>query len=454
MASRKRPRRSGRIRIGMVTLYLHHGAWWLYYRENSSPHRQHLGQNLDDAKAQAAQVNAQLARGQRTAFSFRPVSVQELVSRWLDHHEHILRSSVATLARYRTAAEHLCRFAGGFARICAHEIDAQEFARYLRRIEVAPNGHPNAARRPLRDKGIKFILATCRSAFNYAARQHLLPPYFENPFASLPIERMPVEDAKPVHVFSDVEEAQFFSRCDSWQFPLFYVLAKTGMRPGELVHLLVEDIDLGKGLLHIRNRPQLGWQVKTRLARSIPLPAEPLAVIRSVVSDRSGGVLFRRRRFCGGREPPLCDTQQLLDELERRRLAYSRDAGREPTRDAWLRLARTVWRDAGAIKCDTIRTEFCRITAGIGRPWVTAPKCWRHTFATLLQEAGVDPLIRQQTMGHAPAGTGRGILGMTALYTHTQPEVHRQQLQRVIDLRPNTSALVHALLGDKANDIH
>jgi hypothetical protein len=39
----------------------------------------------------------------------------------------------------------------------------------------------------------------------------------------------------------------------------------------------------------------------------------------------------------------------------------------------------------------------------------------------------VDPLIRQQVMGHKP--TLNGGLGMTANYTHTRPETQREQVE-------------------------
>jgi integrase len=69
------------------------------------------------------------------------------------------------------------------------------------------------------------------------------------------------------------------------------------------------------------------------------------------------------------------------------------------------------------------------------------PKCWRHTFATLLQEANVDPLIRQLTLGHAPAGNGMATLGMTALYTHTSPALQHREIVRAMQLRPDTLRL-------------
>jgi len=40
--------------------------------------------------------------------------------------------------------------------------DAEEFVRHLRTIEVAPNGHKNTRKRRLLDKGIIYILESCR----------------------------------------------------------------------------------------------------------------------------------------------------------------------------------------------------------------------------------------------------------------------------------------------------
>lgn len=67
--------------------------------------------------------------------------------------------------------------------------------------------------------GLKFILGACRATFKYAARFRLPPPCFENPFAALPIDRPPIEHAKPIHVFSGDEEADFPAACDDRRFP-------------------------------------------------------------------------------------------------------------------------------------------------------------------------------------------------------------------------------------------
>ena len=102
-----------------------------------------------------------------------------------------------------------------------------------------------------------------------------------------------------------------------------------------------------------------------------------------------------------------------------------------------LRVGRTVWRDVGAIKTERIRTEFMRVTKRIGLPDLTARKLLRHLLATALQDANVDPLIRNELMGHSPAGQRSGSgLEMTANYTHTRPETRRRQLEAAMMARP------------------
>ena len=175
-----------------------------------------------------------------------------------------------------------------------------------------------------------------------------------------------------------------------------------------------------------------------------------MIVLRHAIGQRRHGILFLRR--CAPSSPSTVLLGQAHDELAtemvRRAGDLSCTLGQQPTRAENLRLAKTLWRDAGGIKTDTIRSELMRLTRRIGLAHVTAPKCWRHTFATLLQEAGVDPLIRQQTMGHVPAGLGAAALGMTAHYTHTQAEVHRRQLAAALALRPRTVGLVATRFGN------
>lgn len=433
------------FRIGRVRGDLRGNVWYLTYHEHGQRHRPRVGPDREAARQLAAQINSQLETGAPAALSFERVTLEELKRRWLDHHEHVLRSSLHTVRRYRTATDHLVRFArdAGYAANTAdfRTTQAEQFVRYLRTITVAPNGHPNAQKRPLLDKGVKYILQCCRSLFHFAMKRRHLPPYAENPFSALDLDRIPVENARRVVIFTPDEERSFLAACDAWQFPLFLTLMLTGLRPGELAHLLLpEDIDWDQALLRVRNKPALGWQVKTRNEREIPLVPPLLRVLRESVAARTSGPVFLRRKFRNGGMPPLAGhtRSQLEHVVEARLKASEANCESTSTRAERLQTARSVWRDAGAIKTDHIRKEFMRLTRQMELPHLTAPKLLRHLFATCLQDGNVDPLIRCELMGHT-TGTNHGAphgLGMTAHYTQTRLETKRRQLEAAVNLRP------------------
>lgn len=441
-ASRAKPRRK---RVGRVSYYLHHRAWYVYYREGRRQVRRRAGDTEEAAAALAAQINGQLAVAAPTPFSYTPLTVSELRRRFLDHHEFVLGSSLATIDRYRAATQHLENFAGRHAAgRPAQEIEAEPFLRYLRTIRVAPNGHQNAARRPLRGKGIRFIVEATRSLYGFAAKKRHVPPYWDNPFAGFATRRMRIEDAKPIHVFDEETELAFLRAASDWDFAVHFTLAKTGLRPGELSHLLLEDLDLDQGWIRVRNKPDLGWHIKTQSERQVPLNDAVVAVLRRAVGNRTAGPLFARVTFVHPQLPTESRRSSMARKIELMIAAQELDSGRALSRTERARLARDVWRGVGAIKVDFVRTSFKRITGKIGLPEATCPKSWRHSFATLLQEAGVDPLIRQLTLGHSPTSFGDGGLGMTAHYTHTRKATQKREVDRALSLWPRSLELAHA----------
>lgn len=438
MAPRASRSRSAKLRVGKVTVYPHHGSWWVYYRDGGKPVRRKVASTRPDAEQVAAQVNAQLAQGAPTLLAFTAIGVGELRRAFLDYHENVLGSTLSTVSRYRAATQHLLDFVSCTPRPpLAHDVRADRFAAYLREVEVAPNGHANTAKRRLRDKGVQFILETCRAMYAYAGKKRHLPPYVANPFAELPIDRMRIEDSKPIFVFDEATERAFFENAPRWAFAIHFTLAKTGLRVGELVHLLIEDLDLARGWLTVRNRPELGWRVKTGHGRIVPLVTELVLVLKMAIGIRVQGLVFVREQLEGC--PALSgDSTALVKEFQLRCAAV----GRPLTRVERHGLARRVWHEAGAVSADAIRNSFCRLMKKLGHLAATCPKSWRHTFATLLQDSNVDPLIRQLTLGHAT--TSAGGLGMTANYTHTRPETQKNQIEQALRRWPESLKLAQS----------
>src|SRR4051812_22298336 len=263
----------------------------------------------------------------------------------------------------------------------------------------------------------------------YAAKRRHLSPYAGNPFTAMEVDRIPVEQSKPIVLFTPDEERRFLESCDDWQFPIFLTLMLTGLRPGELCHLLLpDDLDMGEGVLRVRNKPKLGWQVKTRAERDVPLVPVLADALRVSRGGRNDGAAFRQPR-CGRRchIPPLAggSEQELEAEAESRLAAEQLKLGHGQLRSERLAVLRTVWRDVAALKEDRIRIEFIRVARRAGIRHATAPKVLRHMFATSLQDANVDPLVRNQLMGHAPGQGGRPGGGGAAVYTHTRPQTVR-----------------------------
>jgi len=434
--------KSNSFRVGKVTGYLRGRVWYLCYFENGKRRRPRAGGERDAARQLAAQVNSQLETGAPSALSFEPIGIPDLRTHWLEHHEQVRRSSVQSIARYRTATDHLLRFlnehpvrhAGQFT--ATH---AAAFVHYLRTIRVSPNGHPNTPQRPLLDKGVRYVLECCRALFNHAARRRHLPPYVENPFAAVEIDRIPVETARVIEILTPDQEGAFLGTCDDWQFPVFLTLLLTGLRPGELCHLLLpDDLDLTAGLIRVRNKPRLGWQVKTRNQRDVPLVPALVDVLRVHLAGRTCGPVFRGRRWTDDNLGFDASSTAALERELVRRLTNQDATPGDPDRAARGRLAGRLWRDIGAVDENRVRIEFIRAARTAGLAGQTAPKVLRHQFATALQEGRVDPLVRNLLMGHAAAGSrspGHG-LGMTAVYTHTRPETVREQLLAALAERP------------------
>ena len=64
-----------------------------------------------------------------------------------------------------------------------------------------------------------------------------------------------------------------------------------------------------------------------------------------------------------------------------------------------------------------------------------------------VQDANVDPLIRQITLGHKPT-TGNG-LGMTGTYTHTRLATQHQQIEQALRIWPQSLSFAQAFVGSE-----
>jgi integrase len=71
-----------------------------------------------------------------------------------------------------------------------------------------------------------------------------------------------------------------------------------------------------------------------------------------------------------------------------------------------------------------VQSEFCKLTRQIGCPEFTRAHDLRHLFTSRAQEAGVNPLLVQELLGHAT-------LDMTKRYTHLGMNTKREAVEKL-----------------------
>ncbi|MFW6039081.1 MAG: hypothetical protein ACOC9P_01225, partial [bacterium] len=123
---------ASRQRLGYVSVYEHHGAWWIYARVSGRSIRRRIGPRAA-AQCAASLLNARLvaedaglsaeAIGEQLGGllgAWRPgqavpagsssepsIEPAELRRRFIEHHEQVLGSALTTVRRYATATQHL-----------------------------------------------------------------------------------------------------------------------------------------------------------------------------------------------------------------------------------------------------------------------------------------------------------------------------------------------------------
>lgn len=412
-------------RIGPVTIYRRGNTYYLYYREYGETKRPRVDGNLTVARATAGDVVKALAEERPSPLTFQRTSPDQFVAGYLTFVEEVQQRAWRTRQRYRAALERFLDFTRdrnieAIDRITVGNVE--EFVRWLRGQTRCRNGAKTGKKETYQSGGIKFILSTCRTAFNWAARNRRLPPYNPNPFSQFPADALGdgADDDELREVFTQTQEEAFFAACSSWQRSMFLPLAGYGLRVGELTHLLVENVDFDAGVLHIRSKPELCWRIKTRDRRDLPLTGLIADLLRELIGTRTAGFVFLNEQFFMGRRKPAHAFAS--DRKFRQRLERIVDEVKEDIEAEQRRAVTAFCRSMGQIPEKRPRMELMKLTEKIGCPEFTRAHDLRHLFGTRAQDTGGNPILVQQITGHRSTE-------MLAHYTHFDMEAKRSALE-------------------------
>jgi integrase len=227
---------------------------------------------------------------------------------------------------------------------------------------------------------VRHIHAVLHAALEQAVAWETLP---KNVADHVVLPRAAQTDIRP---FSGEHVRQFLEAVAGERLEaLFEIAIATGMRQGELLALRWQDIDLKKAQAHIRGTIQPDMTVaqpKTRASqRTVALTEEAVASLKRHRSRQN------EERLALGASWEPSD------------IVFSDEAGRtyNPTR---------------------LLRQFKRVLKEHGLPDLRFHDL-RHTYATLMLNAGIHPKVVSETLGHSRIQT------TLDLYSHVTPNMQR-----------------------------
>jgi integrase len=237
---------------------------------------------------------------------------------------------------------------------------------------------------------VRYIHTTLSKALTQAEDWDLVPKNVASR------AKLPKQKRVNRKTFSAENVGAFFSAALEDRFAALYVLAVTsGLRPGELLALKWEDVDLEAGALSVR---------------------------RSVSEDEDGPVIREETKTSAGRRLELLPVA--VEALKKHRLQQNEERLRY----------RGLWRDLGLVFPSTTGTIMRRnnlhrrsykpLLKKAGLPDIRLYDL-RHTFATLMFENREQLKLVSEMLGHA------SVKQTADTYTHVSPTMHREAAMRL-----------------------
>lgn len=242
--------------------------------------------------------------------------------------------------------------------------------------------------RGLSPRTIRYTHSVLRSALNHAVRSRLIS-YNPTDHATLPRQ-----ERKEMHCFSAAEAVRFLAgaRQDRW-YALWELLTLSGLRPGEALGLKWSD-----------------------------MTGNNIAVQRSLVSGGESWTAAEPKTRRSRRTLPLADSTLRALQAHRRTQVEDRlKAGAEYIDNDFI-FANAL--GAPLDMRNLTQRHFKKIVRTAELPMIRFYDL-RHTAATLMLSAGVNPKVASERLGHSTI-----VLTMDT-YSHVLPDMQQDAVDRV-----------------------
>lgn len=183
---------------------------------------------------------------------------------------------------------------------------------------------------------------------------------------------MPAYDEPEVEAYDADQLGRLFAAANPGEWLLFQFFLKTGLREQEVMFCTWKNIDFKGKVIKVRTKRRLGFRVKDKEERSVPVPDDLIAALAARKSASASVYLF-----------PTEDglpNGHFLRLLKKRALEAGLNCG----------------------ECINKAGQSCR-TRPICEDWVLHK--FRKTFATMHNEAGIPASTIQRWLGHEDLST-------------------------------------------------
>ncbi len=239
------------------------------------------------------------------------------------------------------------------------------------------------------NRTINIHIGLVRKIINYGKDKKYIRENFNLKYPML-------DEPKKQHAFLDYDEWEKLKSNITYDLAFKRVMVgrQTGLRPGELAHLAWNDVSFKMKTITIRSKPDVGWIIKTKDERVIPLGKDALEILEELYRTRKSRWVFSTS------DHPVKSIRRAL---------------------------KTAASNAGITK---------RVT----------PNMLRHTFATHALESGASLKSVQEILGHADIGT-------TQKYLHAIQEHLRSAVEGLNETAEQRASRLTEKSGKNVDDV-
>lgn len=260
------------------------GAYYIEWRDNGKRVRLSVGKDAQDAAARRLRKEAELnALNNGIAVvpdneNKKQRSLKVAVSDFLE--ETKLTKKPKTLAAYTTALRY---FQESFPKLFLEDIDRKDLLKFA------------AFLRDEKEQSPRSVYNKFENVMTFLKAQGIRGLVGKNDWPRF------VEEEPEVYEKEELET--LFDACDAEERLWFEFFLMTGMREQEVMHCSWDDINLSRGTVTVRYKPEYGFSPKNYKEREIPIPAKLVQGLKALKAkaDKTCGLVFPT----GGCKPKL-----------------------------------------------------------------------------------------------------------------------------------------------------